>query len=299
LSRADKVVDALQCWAVTFQFAKRTPFNIAPERGRELASEIFAKARWQLTTMDGSANFHAYPNETRVAATHAGLASLWCVSYAAFHISDVASRSQRGVDKAATHIDIGDHYAKMQIGEHLDYACCLFRSDLEWPTNIEPPEINSKFETSEWRVNNLFFGALSWVLLHEIGHVHLKHEKDIPVRQRLRQEFQADNFATCWILDEAGSGIEREFRVLVVCVALSWLFLNEKTLGQGSDHPAAIIRFQEATGIFEMGERSAGLENAAYVLKAIFDPKTNAPAFETPKQSFDWIGGRLTKLFPR
>jgi hypothetical protein len=85
----------------------------------------------------------------------------------------------------------------------------------------------------------------------------------------------------------------------VVCVALSWLFLNEKTLGQGSDHPAAIIRFQEATGIFEMGERSPGLENAAYVLKAIFDPTSNPPAFETPKQSFDWIANRLIELFPR
>lgn len=282
-----------------FQFAKRTPFNIAPERGPDLSNEIFTKARWQLTTMGGGANFYAYPSETRVAATYAGLASMWCLSYAAFHISDVASRSQRGSDKAAAHIDIGEHWAKMQISEHLDYASSLFRGDREWPTNIQPPDINAKFDTPEGRVNNVFFGALSWVLLHEIGHVHLKHEKDIPVEQRLRQEFQADNYATRWILDEAGSGIEREFRVLVVCVALSWLFLNEKTLGPGSDHPAAIIRFQEATAIFEMGERSAGLENAAYVLKAIFDPMSNAPAFETPKQSFEWIANRLAKLFPR
>lgn len=249
--------------------------------------------------MGGSANFHAYPSETRVAATYAGLASLWCLSYAAFHISDCASRSQRAVEKAETHIDIGEHFAKMQINEYLEYARNLFRGDREWPTNLQTPDINVKLDTPEGRVNNIFFGALSWVLLHEIGHVHLQHEKHIPVEQRLTQEYQADNFATCWILGDAGSGIEREFRVLMVCVALSWLFLNEETLGQGSAHPAAIIRFQEATSIFEMGERSAGLENAAYVLKAIFDPLSNAPAFETPKQSFEWITNRLAELFPR
>lgn len=282
-----------------FQFAKRTPFNIAPERGSDLAYEIFNKARWQLTAMDGEANFHAYPSETRVAATYAGLASLWCLSYAAFHISDVASRSQRDVDKAETHIDIGEHCAKMQINEHLDYARSLFRGDREWPISIQPPDINAKPDMTEGRVNNLFFGALSWVLLHEIGHVHLQHEKYIPAEQRLRQEFQADNFATRWILDGAGSGIEREFRVLAVCVALSWLFLNEETLGKGSDHPSAIIRFQDATSIFEMGERSAGLENATYVLKAIFDPLSNVPAFETPKQSFEWIASRLAEIFQK
>lgn len=282
-----------------FQFAKRTPFNIAPERGSGLANEIFAKARWQLTAMGGGASFHAYPRETKVAATYAGLASLWCLSYAAFHISDVASRSQRDVCSSETHIDIGGSLESMQIKEHLDYASSLFRGDSEWPDNISPPDPAAKFDTPEGRVNNVFYGALSWVLLHEIGHIHHQHLILIPVDQRLRQEFQADDFATRWILDQSGSGIEREFRILVVCVALSWLFLNEKTLGQGSNHPPAIIRFQEAKAIFNMGERSPALENAAYVFKAIFDPTSQAPTFETPKQSFEWIAKRLSEIFPR
>jgi hypothetical protein len=282
-----------------FQFAKRTPFKIAPERGHDLGNEIFTKARWHLTAMGGQANFHAYPCEARIAATYAGLASLWCLSYVAFHVSHVASIYQREPRKSGTHIDIGEYYAKIQVNAHLDYASSLFRVDSEWPDNIKSPDVCAEFKTPEGRVNNLFFGALSWVILHEIGHIHLKHEKDIPVEQRLRQEFQADNFATSWVLDVSGSGIEREFRVLVVCVALSWLFLNEKTLGQGSDHPPAIIRFQESAAMFEMGERSAGLENAAYVLKAIFDPHSAAPLFDTPKQMFEWVTNRLAELFPR
>lgn len=280
-----------------FQLAKRAPFNIAPERGKNLSEEVFVKGRWKLITTHGEANFYAYPVEAKVTASYAGLASLWCLSYAAFHISDIASRLQRQIDTGAKHFDIGKFCAELQIYQYINYARDLFHSDREWPSSLKIPNVSAMFETPEGRVNNIFFGALSWILLHEIGHVHLKHEKDIPVDQRLRQEFQADNFATCWILDEAGFGIQREFRVLVVCVALSWLFLNEEKLGQGRDHPAAITRFQESVAKFEMGERSAGLENAAYVLKAIFDPASKSPACETPKELFEWTANRLTELF--
>lgn len=282
-----------------FQYAKKTPFYIAPERESDLANEIFTKARWKLTGMGGVANFHAYPEETKVAATYAGLASLWCLSYAVFHISDVASRSQRAACSTEDHVDIGASFQTLRIKEHLDYASSLFQGDSEWPNNILPPDSAADFDTPEGRVNNAFYGALSWILLHEIGHVHHQHLILIPVDQRLQQEFQADNFATHWILDQSGSGLQREFRVLMVCVALSWLFLNEKTLGQGADHPPTIIRFQEAISLFDMGERSPALENAAYIFKAIFFPTTQAPTFDTPKQSFEWVANRLSVIFPR
>ncbi len=49
---------------------------------------------------------------------------------------------------------------------------------------------------------------------------------------------------------------------------------------------------------FETGERSAGLENAAYLLKAVLDPVTVPPAHETPWEAFMWMSGRLEELFP-
>lgn len=147
-------------------------------------------------------------------------------------------------------------------------------------------------------MNNVFFGALSWVILHEIAHVHHKDEKLIPAGLLVRQEYRADDFATRWILDGAGRGLAREFRVLMIIVALTWLFLNERALGQGSDHPPAYLRFREAVALFEVGERSVALENAAYILKALFDPAAQPPPHDTAEEAFEWISSRLEVLFP-
>lgn len=282
-----------------FQLARRTPFNIAPERGEELSKEIFGKARWRILASGGKASFDAYPTETTVSATYSGLASLWCVAYVGFNFIDIASRMQRRVDRSQTHMDIGESCALLRLGEYLAYARSLFKFDSYWPSALQTPDVHASLSSSAGLVNNIFFGALSWILLHEIGHVHLAHEIHIPADQRIRQEFQADDFATRWVLDDSGNGVNREFRALMICVALAWLFMNEETIGRDKVHPPAIVRFKEATSKFCLGTRSVALENVAYLFKAIFDPETSPPIFDSPEESFAWISERLTVLFPR
>jgi len=147
-------------------------------------------------------------------------------------------------------------------------------------------------------VNNVFFGALSWIVLHEIAHVHHGDGKLMPAELLVRHEYTADDFATRWILEDAGNGFQREFRVLMIIVALAWLFLHEQTVGAGSDHPAAILRFREAAALFDLGDRSVGPENAAYILKALLDPTTQPPQHDTAKELFDWVSSRLEILYP-
>ncbi len=85
----------------------------------------------------------------------------------------------------------------------------------------------------------------------------------------------------------------------MIAVALTWMFLYEsEKKGRGTAPPPTILRFREVVMHFETGERSAGLENAAYLLKAILDPVTVPPAHETPWEAFMWMSGRLEKLFP-
>lgn len=282
-----------------FRYAARAPLNIAPERGRQLAEEVFGAEKWELLPSESEANFYAIPEDKAIYLSYAGLASLWCIAHAAFHIADIASRAQRAAKQPSqTEIDIGAEFAARRISEYLTYAEALLRIDRDWPASLPPPETNPSFDTAEGRVNNVFFGALSWILLHEIAHVHNRDQKLIPVHLLVRQEYRADDFATRWILDDAGNGLYREFRVLMIVAALTWLFLHEKVVGIGSDHPSAIMRFREAATLFQMGDRSVGLENAGYILKAVLDPTTPAPQFDTPKEVFEWVSGRLETLFP-
>lgn len=282
-----------------FRFAARAPLDIAPERGAELASQIFGSGKWDLRPSHTEANFYAVPADKAVYLSYAGLVSLWCIAYASFHVADISSRRQREPGQPGqTELEITADFQARRIGQYIAYAKVLFRTDQNWPDDLPSPDPTPTFDSPEGRVNNVFYGALSWILLHEIAHIHHRDEKVLPDNLLVRQEYRADDFATRWILDEAGNGLDREFRVLMIVVALSWLFLYEQTIGLGSDHPHAILRFREAVALFQMGDRSVGLENAAYVLKALLDPSTPAPQHDTAKEVFDWVAMRLETLFP-
>ena len=116
---------------------------------------------------------------------------------------------------------------------------------------------------------------------------------------RVGDELAADRFATEWVLERAGKGLQAEFRVMAISVALAWCFLNEVALGTGADHPPAIVRFNQCTSEFATGERSVGLESAGDLFKAVFDPTSPPPVFDTPKAMFEWIGAMLERKFPR
>jgi hypothetical protein len=282
-----------------FRLAARMPFNIAPERGAMLASEIFGSDKWKIRPSEMPANFYAIPADKAIYLPYAGLASLWCVARASFHVSDVASRAQRAAKTPGqTQIDIGKECAERDVAGHVAYAQALFRQDEPWPDNLSKPDASAVLDSIEGRVNNVFYGALSWIILHEIAHVHHGDVKLLPASLRVRQEYRADSFATHWILEDAGNGLHREFRILMVSVALTWLFLQERTMGQGADHPPTILRFKEAVQMFQAGKRSVGLENATYIFKALLDPHTTAPPYDTAQEVFDWVSSRVELLFP-
>jgi Peptidase U49 len=275
------------------------PFNIAPERGEKLAAEIFGSGKWELCPSQTEANFYAMPCKKAIYLSYAGLASLWCIAYAAYHVTDIASRCQRA-PKAAGQIEINitSKLAARKISEYIAYAKALFQADQNWPDYLTQAQPSPDSDTPEDHINNVFYGALSWILLHEIAHVHHDDVSLLPNDLRVRQEYCADNFATHWILDDAGNGRCREFRVLMIVVALAWLFLHEQTVGVGNHHPPAILRFREASALFQLDDRSAGLENAAYVLKVLFDPDTPPPQYDTAKAFFEGVSSRLAELFP-
>lgn len=282
-----------------FRVANRTPFNVAPERANALANKVFGGGDWSLTPYDANASFSATVADKTIYATWAGLGSLWCVAYVAFCAMQLGSTASRDtVTKEAASVDFGKQWHDLNLQGYVDYARRLVHKDENWPVGLELPGIRAS-GSFEGTVNNLFFGALSWILLHEIGHVHHEHEALLPFDQMVRQETQADDFATSWILEDAGCGLTREFRAMAIVTALAWLFLFESAGGQDPNHPPAILRFRAAVAKFDLGDRSPALENAYYLLKAIFDPSGPTPKKRlTPREAFDMIAKRLGELFP-
>ena len=67
-------------------------------------------------------------------ASWAGQASLWCLSFAAFQIMDIASRAARDPDFASAHrVDFGAIFGARRLEESVAFAKSLFRTDQPWP----------------------------------------------------------------------------------------------------------------------------------------------------------------------
>src|SRR5688572_118663 len=77
-----------------FRILTRTPFNIAPERGSEL-DELFGKGKWTLQESNTEANMYAIVPDLSIRVPWACLGSVWCLSYVAVKLMDLAVAKQR------------------------------------------------------------------------------------------------------------------------------------------------------------------------------------------------------------
>lgn len=281
---------------------RHAPERIAPERQAELKNNVYFGETWTIRTCDGEAMFYAMPGDKKeIAISTAGIASLWCLAYVAVQIIEIASYAQRR-EHNNHEVDIGEEYHKRRIDDYISHARALFHSDKPWPDTLPPPNVDALATSLDGRVNNVFFGAAAWLLLHETAHLHLDHQKQSPANIRIRDEHAADSFATTWILEKAGNGLYLEFRLLMVSVALSWIMLDATAKSNGSDHPAAINRFNEVTALYRIAtQRSPALENSAYLFKIVFDPQNSLPKkiYEDPVELFEAVSARMNEIFPR
>jgi hypothetical protein len=282
-----------------FDDVAASPFRIAPERADEMAQRLAEAGVVELLFVDGHARFVAMPGEhPHIRVSAAGLASLWALSYVAYRFMDVGSRAAASPEgRLAGQLVVYAHPAYRDL---VEFARRLYQADESWVDELPRPVQSAAIGTIDGCANNLFLAATSWVLLHEIGHMTLGHNRLMSESQRLSQEEQADRFAILWPLEKCPSAREREFRVLAIIIALAWLFLFERTSRGGGDHPAAIMRFWQAASFFDVLDDSPALENGVYALKAIFDAEAaDMPEDMPARAAFEWIDERLAELFPR
>jgi len=259
---------------------------IAPERNDELVREIFKSSKWHLTAVKGApvagvAPFKAVPEDRDIEVSSSGLAMLWCISaYAALTLDLVKSAQGRYGGET----NVGNLFSKMK--GFVDYATELRTHDKEWPHVLYRPDPNATGEPFE-TIDRIFLGAASWILLHEIAHVHFQHETNLLPPEMIRQEDDADKFATRWVFEQVGSCREREFRILAIGVAVAWLLLFEP-IGGDAKHPPAVNRMMHISSFFGAKADSIALEVVAHLVKILFFPAEPIPEFQGAQALFDW-----------
>jgi hypothetical protein len=260
------------------------PYAIAPERALDLNAKVFGGEPWTLVFQNGPANFAALVGQREISCSFSALLSLWATARAAVLIGVEAMAATRA----------GDAELNAQPGTPVNEALALIGAakylirnhEAKWPVGIPHPQAVAPEESPDWHVNNLFLGATGWVCLHEIAHLHLGHETTTLDSLLKRQEHDADEWATRWILDHTPTDLRQEFRVFAIAIGFGWLGLVDAVPQGSTTHPHAWERFGRCTGIFKNPELSPGLELAAYVLKVFFSPYDAALPSETPKDAF-------------
>ncbi len=114
-------------------------------------------------------------------------------------------------------------------------------------------------EKHQPKAGELFAKAFSWIILHEIGHIVLKHHEYRPAavdeNQRaasVQQENEADRFAADWLLDcPALSPSDRWMRQAAIASVLGWRTAGSAYIGNNthSTHPPGYARLWHITDL--------------------------------------------------
>ncbi|MDW9378035.1 phage exclusion protein Lit family protein [Sinorhizobium meliloti] len=260
----------------------QSPFRIAPERVDELVKEMEGEP-WPLDINAERANFTAYPSEKKITGTYAAMLSLWAVAAAVLAMMNL-TRAAVAAGKSTIVIEPGGPGSEVVEFKHA--AVALIRnSAASWSEALPDPDHAAPLSTPDGLVTNLFLAAASVVVLHECGHIVLKHLPDSP--QAHQQEFEADAWAVEWILGKVMDAKEREFRTLAICIAFIWIGLIDDVRRAGTTHPHAAQRLGQAFERFSgLTDESEALEIGSYMLKAFFDPTTDLPQADCAREGF-------------
>jgi hypothetical protein len=155
----------------------------------------------------------------------------------------------------------------------LDCAKAVVRDPAyAWPATVSQPDAHPAEDSREEKINNLFLGACAWCVLHEIAHVALGHQGTNPTHRLLQQEFEADDWATKWLLEKCTDPKQREFRILSCAVGLAWVGIVDSLRRGNNDHPHASERLMKCAEHFGASDLSPALEIATHFLKVFFSP---------------------------
>jgi hypothetical protein len=137
--------------------------------------------------------------------------------------------------------------------------------------------------------NQLFLGALGWIMRHELAHHILKHHElrsGIPADNKA-QELEADDQATAWMKGGHAAEAARQFgarpsayeielerRALVMLVGMIWVAQFELgPHGESATHPDAVTRMNAMVERLSLAPDSFAAEILSYIVKVRIDPE--------------------------
>jgi hypothetical protein len=298
----------------------RKRFATAVSEAGKAASHLALELREQpYEAKQWAAEFSVTPPAGPVRITWAGIGSLWACSQGAMRLARRMSEAKRRVDaRSDAKLQFADDQ-ELGVGIDLLELCRRFcKNDMPPQSRDAPKWFNwaPKPEISPTSVdgkigNNLFFGALSWIMRHEIAHVTLQHTV---VVDSIAAENEADRQATEWFRGELRSDPDRapsappghaetqlEMRAIAIGLGLIWVAIFESLVGQSSlTHPPSAERIFRCIDLLGLKQDSMAAEVLSDTIQVWIDPTGNwAPegGYSTANAALDDALDRLNRFY--
>jgi len=216
--------------------------TIAPERRNDV-QRLFGAVRFVVTERGGTA-FSASAVASEVQVSLRGLEFLWVLSYTSWvmHRHYAARKQSRGVLRFSDHADTAALPTLLGWAHENQLAN---RAYTAWPDKTPRPSgpltVTSSQPSDERVASELALCAVAWILHHELAHIVAGDGGAVAPDVQILREKQADQVATCWILDDAPPGpatVKRGLGIAMATVALAgWELLEPPMPGVPRDHP--------------------------------------------------------------
>jgi len=223
-----------------FKEIAASPFALAPERAAEL-HEIRKERQIRIQFDDGvlrDKNFRVDPQRGSIRVGLHALERLWAGCHAHWQL---AKATERYV-KHGTPIEFTEDLSLQTALNTLTWAHAEDAED-EWPCGLPRPAMADQRRGPESEATEFFLVAAGWSLLHEIGHVVYRHPTVSTPADSRRQERQADEWATKWVLSRWRDHSEdvkvfgkRAVGVTLALCDIAFLEAYGRTAG-GTTHP--------------------------------------------------------------
>ena len=270
-----------------FEPAVRERFSRAIDDAGDLAKDIQLKICDDALRPGLKAEFAAFLEKKAVRITWNGIATLWACCQA---FARIAMAMDEGVRQGRERIDALPNSVKIGLGL-LTASMWLNTKDLpsdgkaHWFDGVPPPSAQPNDQHS-CNGNQLFFGALAWILRHEIAHITLGHVSTV-ANYSIVQEKEADDQAADWLRGDrnadglrpvgaapVGEELELERRALAIVLGTVWIASFEIRAREPSTmHPPIADRIFNTLDRMGLREDSAALMTAANCIQALIDPQ--------------------------
>ena len=221
--------------------------RIAPEKFEPLEGFRINYDPCVVFTNDQKFCFTVNTESKKIKLPTVALEYLWCACYAFYAIyQDYVLANQCSTNEFDLN---GNERSRKAFSLYKWGIEQLNQTPKEWPRDNVKPEVGSGINEDIRVANELFLCSAAWIIHHEFAHIYCDHQnKPLNNEESRKQEKEADNSATKWILEGVSDEAILKKRGLGVAIAALVITAQDILAGEFKEttHPRSFQRLYDA-----------------------------------------------------